>query len=177
MGRSQIASSPKSASILLLFALGVEFSIRELRSVGRVVIPGAIRQVLLVLGSGTLVMVLLGTQPARGSDRGRLPVSLSSTIVVLKQLIDRGEMDSAHGRAAVGWSIVQDIATIVFIVALPPLAGGDVVVPFAVAMVKAAVFLGHRLSSSGRACCRGCSRTSPDSGRASCSCSRSSPRR
>ena len=60
---------------------------------------------------------------------------------MLKQLIDRGEMDSAHGRAAVGWSIVQDIATIVFIVALPPLAGGDVIVPFAVAMVKAAVFL------------------------------------
>ena len=68
-------------------------------------------------------------------------LSLSSTLVVLKSLIDRGEMDSLHGKAAIGWSIVQDIATIVFIVALPPLAGGDVVGPFLLALVKAAVFL------------------------------------
>jgi CPA2 family monovalent cation:H+ antiporter-2 len=68
-------------------------------------------------------------------------LSLSSTLVVLKGLIDRGEMDSLHGRAAIGWSIVQDIATIVFIVSLPPLAGSDVVVPFALAMAKAALFL------------------------------------
>ena len=85
-------------------------------------------------------MVLLGTDLRESLIVGAC-LSLSSTIVVFKQLIDRGEMDSAHGRAAVGWSIVQDIATIVFIVALPPLAGGDVIVPFAAAMVKAAVFL------------------------------------
>ena len=65
-------------------------------------------------------------------------LSLSSTLVVLKSLIDRGEMDSLHGKAAIGWSIVQDIATIVFIVALPPLAGGDVVGPFLLALAKAA---------------------------------------
>ena len=83
-----------------------------------------------MLGTGGLVMALLGTDPRESLIVGAC-LSLSSTIVVLKQLIDRGEMDSAHGRAAVGWSIVQDIATIVFIVALPPLAGGDVIVPFA----------------------------------------------
>ena len=82
-------------------------------------------------------------------------LSLSSTLVVLKSLIDRGEMDSLHGRAAIGWSIVQDIATIVFIVALPPLAGGDVVGPFLLALAKAAVFLaiayvvGHAAPAAG----------------------------
>ncbi len=139
-GQGQIAVLAEVGVILLLFALGVEFSIRELRSVGRIVIPGGVLQVLLVLGIGGLVMVLLGADLREALIVGAC-LSLSSTIVVLKQLIDRGEMDSSHGRAAVGWSIVQDIATIVFIVALPPLAGGDVVVPFAVAMVKAAVFL------------------------------------
>jgi len=139
-GQEQIAILAEVGVILLLFALGVEFSIRELRSVGRIVIPGGIAQVLIVLASGTLVMALLGTDLRESLIVGAC-LALSSTIVVLKQLIDRGEMDSAHGRAAVGWSIVQDIATIVFIVALPPLAGGDVIVPFAAAMVKAAIFL------------------------------------
>jgi CPA2 family monovalent cation:H+ antiporter-2 len=139
-GQAQIAVLAEVGVVLLLFALGVEFSIRELRSVGRIVIPGGVAQVLLVLASGALVMVLLGTDVREAFIVGAC-LSLSSTIVVLKQLIDRGEMDSVHGRAAVGWSIVQDIATIVFIVALPPLVGGDVIVPFAIAMVKAAAFL------------------------------------
>jgi CPA2 family monovalent cation:H+ antiporter-2 len=140
-GQERIAILAEVGVVMLLFALGVEFSIRELRSVGRIVIPGGIAQVLIVLGAGALVMVLLGADLREALIVGAC-LSLSSTIVVLKQLIDRGEMDSAHGRAAVGWSIVQDIATIVFIVALPPLAGGDLVVPFAIAMVKAIVFLG-----------------------------------
>ena len=68
-------------------------------------------------------------------------LSISSTLVVLKTLLDRGELDSLHGKAAIGWTIVQDIATIVFIVSLPPLAGGDLVGPFVLAIAKAAIFL------------------------------------
>ena len=86
-------------------------------------------------------------------------LSISSTLVVIKSLIDRGEIDSLHGRAAIGWSIVQDIATIVFIVALPPLAGGDLVAPFALALVKARDRSSPSPTSSGRGCCRGCSAT------------------
>ncbi|HEX5147460.1 MAG TPA: cation:proton antiporter, partial [Candidatus Limnocylindrales bacterium] len=127
--------------VLLLFALGVQFSIHELRAVGRVALPGGAAQVLLVLGAGAAVMIGLGSDVREALVVGAC-LSLSSTLVVLKSLLDRGELDSVHGRAAIGWSIVQDIATIVFIVALPPLAGGDVVVPFALAMGKAAIFLG-----------------------------------
>jgi CPA2 family monovalent cation:H+ antiporter-2 len=126
--------------VLLLFALGVEFSIHELRHVARVAIPGGIAQIVVVLGVGALVMFGLGAELREALVVGAC-LSLSSTLVVLKGLIDRGEMDSLHGRAAIGWSIVQDIATIVFIVSLPPLAGSDVVVPFALAMAKAALFL------------------------------------
>jgi CPA2 family monovalent cation:H+ antiporter-2 len=127
--------------VLLLFALGVQFSIRELRDVGRVALPGGTLQVVLVLAAGAAIMIGLGSELREALVVGAC-LSLSSTLVVLKSLLDRGELDSLHGRAAIGWSIVQDIATIVFIVALPPLSGGDVVVPFALAMVKAALFLG-----------------------------------
>lgn len=126
--------------VLLLFALGVQFSIHELRAVGRVALPGGTAQIVLVLATGAAVMIGLGSELREALVVGAC-LSLSSTLVVLKSLLDRGEMDSLHGRAAIGWSIVQDIATIVFIVALPPLSGGDVVVPFAFAMVKAALFL------------------------------------
>jgi CPA2 family monovalent cation:H+ antiporter-2 len=127
--------------VLLLFALGVEFSIRELRDVGRVAIPGGALQIAAVLAIGGLLALVLGFEIREALVIGAC-LSISSTLVVLKSLIDRGELDSLHGRVAVGWSIVQDIATIVFIVALPPLAGADVVGPFVLALVKAAVFLG-----------------------------------
>lgn len=126
--------------VMLLFALGVEFSIRGLREVGRVAIPGATVQILIVLGVGAALTAGLGFGLREALVIGAC-LALSSTLVVLKSLIDRGELDSLHGRAAIGWSIVQDIATIVFIVALPPLAGGDVALPLGLALVKAAVFL------------------------------------
>ncbi|MEO6207698.1 MAG: cation:proton antiporter family protein [Candidatus Limnocylindrales bacterium] len=136
----RIAVLAEVGVVLLLFALGVEFSIRGLREVQRVAIPGGTLQVLIMLASGTAVMAGLGFALQEAFVIGAC-LSLSSTLVVLKTLIDRGELDSLHGRAAIGWSIVQDIATIVFIVALPPIAGGDVVVPFLLALAKAAIFL------------------------------------
>ena len=137
----RIAVLAEVGVVLLLFALGVEFSIRGLREVQRVAIPGGTLQVLVMLAVGTLLMIGLGFELREALVIGAC-LSLSSTLVVLKSLIDRGELDSLHGRAAIGWSIVQDIAMIVFIVALPPIAGGDVVVPFLLALGKAAVFLG-----------------------------------
>lgn len=127
--------------VLLLFALGVEFSIRELRDVRQVALPGGVLQIALVLAAGAAVALGLGFGFGEAFVVGAC-LSISSTLVVIKSLIDRGELDSLHGRAAVGWSIVQDVATIMFIVALPTLAeGGDVIVPFALAIAKAVVFL------------------------------------
>ncbi|MEZ0240588.1 MAG: cation:proton antiporter [Chloroflexota bacterium] len=136
----RIAELADLGVVLLLFALGVEFSIRGLIAVRRVAIPGATLQIVITLAVGTLLMIGLGFAVREAFVIGAC-LSLSSTLVVLKSLIDRGEMDSLHGKTAIGWSIVQDIATIVFIVALPPLAGGDVVGPFVLALVKAALFL------------------------------------
>jgi CPA2 family monovalent cation:H+ antiporter-2 len=105
-----------------------------------VALPGGVLQVALVLVAGGTIAVGLGYGVPAAFVVGAC-LSISSTLVVIKSLLDRGEIDSLHGRTAIGWSIVQDVATIIFIVALPPLAGGDLVVPFALAMVKAALFL------------------------------------
>ncbi|CAN5444540.1 YbaL family putative K(+) efflux transporter [soil metagenome] len=136
----RIAVLAEVGIVLLLFALGVEFSIGELRRLRRVALPGAIAQIGVILVIGGLLMAGFGFEVRPAFIVGAC-VSISSTIVVLKALVERGELDSLHGRVAIGWMIVQDIATIVFIVALPPLAGGDAVAPIVLALIKAAVFL------------------------------------
>lgn len=136
----RIAILAEVGVVLLLFALGVEFSIKELRATRRIALPGGVAQITIVLVAGAAVMLLLGSDLREALVVG-MCLSISSTLVVLKTLLDRGELDSLHGRAAIGWTIVQDIATIVFIVSLPPLAGGDVVGPFALALIKATIFL------------------------------------
>ena len=136
----QIAVLAEIGVVLLLFALGVEFSLSELVRVRRVVIPGGIAQIVIVLLVGGLATLAFGLNPTASVVIGAC-LSISSTLVVLKALIDRGELDSLHGRTAIGWMILQDIATIVFIVALPPLAGGDPIAPFILALAKAGLFL------------------------------------
>jgi CPA2 family monovalent cation:H+ antiporter-2 len=126
--------------VLLLFALGIEFSLRELRIVARVAVPGALLQIAIIAAVGAALAIGLGIDVKPALVIGAC-LSISSTLVVIKSLIDRGELDSLHGRAAIGWAIVQDIVTIGFIVALPPLDGGDIVGPLLLALAKAAIFL------------------------------------
>ena len=126
--------------VLLLFALGIEFSLRELQRVARIAVPGALLQIAIIAAAGTLLPFALGIDFKPALVIGAC-LSISSTLVVIKSLIDRGELDSLHGRAAIGWAIVQDLVTIAFIVALPPLDGGDIVGPLLLALFKAAVFL------------------------------------
>jgi monovalent cation:H+ antiporter-2, CPA2 family len=126
--------------VLLLFALGIEFTLQELRAVARIAVPGALLQIAIIVAVGTALPAALGVEPRAALVIGAC-LSISSTLVVIKSLIDRGELDSLHGRAAIGWAIVQDLITIAFIVALPPLAGGDVVGPLILALGKAVLFL------------------------------------
>jgi CPA2 family monovalent cation:H+ antiporter-2 len=126
--------------VLLLFALGIEFNLRELRRVAGVAIPGGLLQIAIITAAGAALPIALGIDVKPALVIGAC-LSISSTLVVIKTLIDNGELDSLHGRAAIGWAIVQDIVTIGFIVALPPLDGGDIVGPLLFALGKAVVFL------------------------------------
>lgn len=126
--------------IFLLFALGVELSVRELRAVGRVVVIGSLIQVAVSIALGSLVAVVLGFGVAESVAIGAA-LAISSTLVLVKLLDGRGEGDALHGRVAIGWSAMQDILTVVLIVALPSLRGDDPLLPLLVAVAKAVVFL------------------------------------
>ena len=126
--------------VLLLFALGVEFSIRELARVRSVVVPGTIIQVVAVAALGALAALPSGLGPTAALVVGGA-ISISSTLVVLKLLFERGEVDALHGRVAIGWMIAQDLAAIVIIALLPPLAGSDVLGPLGLALLRTGAFL------------------------------------
>ena len=127
--------------VLLVFALGVEFSLRELNAVRKVAVGAAISQILISILGGFLLGLAVGLDPRAALVVGAV-IAISSTLVVAKTLGDRGELDSIHGRNAIGWMIVQDVATIIFIVALPPLAAEQLsITPILLALGKGALFL------------------------------------
>ena len=110
--------------VLLLFAVGVEVSLRELRKLGKAVILGGILQVVGVLGLAYPLGYGLGWSPSQSVVFGMV-LSLSSTMVVLKTLIDRGELNSVHGRLLTGILLIQDLAFIPMIAVLPALGEAD----------------------------------------------------
>ena len=136
----RISSLAELGVVLLLFALGVEFSLQELGRVRRVVVPGALIQIAVVTVIGALAALPLGLD-IRAAVVVGAALAISSTLVVIKILTERGELDSLHARTAIGWMILQDLATIVFMATLPPLAGGDPVAPIVLALIRAAAFL------------------------------------
>lgn len=111
--------------ILLLFTIGIEFSLRELLKLKRIVLLGGGLQVLITTIIVTLIFTELGYSYQAAIYMG-LIVSLSSTAIVLKLLQEKGEIYSAHGRIALGILIFQDIAA-VFIIILAPLLAGKTV--------------------------------------------------
>lgn len=112
--------------ILLMFGVGIHFSFRDLLAVKSIAVPGAVIQITVAVLLGIGLGVLLGWGLAGGLVIG-LAISVASTVVLLRALMDRGELDTEQGRIAVGWLIVEDIFTVVVLVLLPaiaPLLGG-----------------------------------------------------
>ena len=107
--------------ILLMFGVGIHFSLRDLIAVRSVAIPGAIAQITVATAVVTGFTWVLGWDLAAGLMLG-LAVSVASTVVLLRALLERGLLDSVHGRIAVGWLIVEDLFIVVVLVLLPALA-------------------------------------------------------
>jgi CPA2 family monovalent cation:H+ antiporter-2 len=113
--------------ILLMFGVGLHFSIADLLKVRRIAIPGALVQITVATLLGALVSHLWGWSWGSGLVFG-LCLSVASTVVLLRALEDRGILESVDGRIAVGWLIVEDLITVLALVTLPALAsalGGD----------------------------------------------------
>jgi len=107
--------------ILLMFGVGLHFSLKDLLSVRAIAIPGAIVQI----GGATIMGLGLATLLGWGLGAGLifgLALSVASTVVLLKALQDRHMVDSEKGRIAVGWLIVEDLAMVLALVLIPAIA-------------------------------------------------------
>ena len=108
--------------MLLMFGVGLHFSIDDLMAVRKIALPGAIAQMAVATLLGMGVAHLWGWSLGAGLVFG-LSLSVASTVVLLKALESRGSLDTMNGRIAVGWLIVEDLAMVLVLVLLPALAG------------------------------------------------------
>ena len=137
--------------ILLMFGVGIHFSIDDLTAVRALAVPGAIVRIIVATLLGIAFGAAIGWGLGAGLVLG-LAISMASTVVLLRALEERSELDTVQGRTAVGWVIVEDLVTVVVLVVLPtiaPLLGGTEAVgsitgnplgDLVVAIGKAAVF-------------------------------------
>ncbi len=107
--------------MLLMFGVGLHFSLDDLASVRGIALPGAIVQILVATGLGTLTAMFWGWSFGAGLVFG-LALSVASTVVLLKALESRGVLETFNGHIAVGWLIVEDLVMVLVLVLLPPLA-------------------------------------------------------
>ena len=108
--------------ILLLFTIGIEFSLKSLLKIGKILLIGGSFQVLITIAAITLVALRLGNNINESVFIGFL-VALSSTAIVLKLIQDKGEIDAPHGRISLGILIYQDIIIVPMMLITPLLAG------------------------------------------------------
>ncbi len=108
--------------MLLMFGVGLHFSLNDLLAVKRIAVPGAIVQMGLATTLGMLIAWGWNWNWGSGLIFG-LSLSCASTVVLLKALEARGVLETMNGRIAVGWLVVEDLATVLVLVLLPPLAG------------------------------------------------------
>ncbi|MCX6724524.1 MAG: cation:proton antiporter, partial [Candidatus Shapirobacteria bacterium] len=125
-GLKEVSGLAQVGIILLLFSIGVELSFERLSRYLNIAIFGALIQIILVTFFSYIILHLFGFSSAVSLVLS-LGFSVSSTAVLVKVLADRGETDTIHGEIMIGWLLVQDLAVIPMMVALPFLAasGGN----------------------------------------------------
>jgi CPA2 family monovalent cation:H+ antiporter-2 len=108
--------------MLLMFGVGLHFSLRDLLEVRGIALPGAVLQIAVATAMGIGMTWLWGWSLGAGLVFG-LALSVASTVVLLRALEDKGLLDSFNGRIAVGWLVVEDLVTVLVLVLLPALSG------------------------------------------------------
>src|SRR3954465_4500237 len=106
--------------ILLMFGVGLQFSLEELLSVRAIAVPGALAQITVATLLGMGLAWLLGWNLGAGLVFG-VALSVASTVVVLRTLQERRLLDTERGHIAVGWLVVEDLAMVLVLVFLPAL--------------------------------------------------------
>jgi CPA2 family monovalent cation:H+ antiporter-2 len=146
--------------ILLMFGVGLHFSVKDLASVRGIAVPGAIAQIVVATAIGATMAHVWGWSVGASLVFG-LSLSVASTVVLLRALEQRNALTSPEGRIAVGWLIVEDLATVFTLVLLPALAhtlGGktlhapaNVWADLGITLVKVALFIAVALIVGRRA--------------------------
>lgn len=108
--------------ILLMFGVGLHFSFKDLLSVRALAIPGALGQIAVATLLGLGLAWALGWSLGAGLIFG-LSLSVASTVVLLRALQERGQLETEKGKIAVGWLIVEDLVMVLALVLVPPFAG------------------------------------------------------
>ena len=136
--------------ILLMFGVGLHFTLEDLLSVRAIAIPGAIAQIASATLLGMGLAYLLGWSLGAGLVFG-LALSVASTVVLLRALQERRLIETERGRIAVGWLVVEDFVMILALVLLPALAGilkgdagagfGALALPILITLGKVAAFV------------------------------------
>ena len=145
----EIKSLAEIGVAFLLFALGVEFSLAELKRVKNIAIKGSLLQIGLTIGLVATITMLLGLvrSPVDGIFMGAV-LSLSSTAVVLKTLTERGEVNTIHGQIMLAILIAQDLALGLMLAVLPALNQPDNLLPALIAaIVKAVLFFASAIAA------------------------------
>jgi CPA2 family monovalent cation:H+ antiporter-2 len=126
--------------VLLLFTIGLEFSLRRLREMQRLVFVGGGLQVLLTILAAVALETLVG-QPINKAIFFGFLFALSSTAIVLKSYVERAEIDAPHGRAGVGILIFQDLSIVLMMMLIPLLGGRQATSLYAVVWTLGTAFL------------------------------------
>lgn len=139
--------------MLLMFGVGLHFSLSDLLKVRRIALPGAVLQIAVATALGAGMATMWGWDLGGAMVFG-LALSVASTVVLLRALDARGALDSMNGQIAIGWLIVEDLAMVLVLVLLPPLAGilgktavgdGNLGVTLFVTLLKVSAFIAFML--------------------------------
>ncbi|XP_044464761.1 K(+) efflux antiporter 4 isoform X2 [Mangifera indica] len=136
----QVETVAQFGVIFLLFALGLEFSTSKLRVVRAVAVVGGLLQIFLFMCLCGIIASLCGGKPSEGVFVGVL-LSMSSTAVVLKFLMERNSISALHGQVTIGTLILQDCAVGLLFALLPVLGGTSGVLQGVISMTKSLVML------------------------------------
>ncbi|KAB8141588.1 sodium:proton exchanger [Chloroflexia bacterium SDU3-3] len=138
--------------IFLMFGVGLHFSLRDLWAVRSIAIPGALLQMGIAAALGFGMAQLWGWSIPASLVLG-LAISIASTVVLLRGLMDSGQLNTQAGQVAVGWLVLEDLATILILVFLPVLFAGEGGITWqsaGVPLLKAAVFVAAMLLIGGK---------------------------
>ena len=130
IGDSDVQLLAQIGVVLLLFTVGMEFSLKDIGRMKKPLFLGGFLQVFLTLGIAAFIAVQLGLTFQQGIFVGFL-IALSSTAIILKLLQDRGEVYSPHGQIVIAISIFQDIVAVLMMLFIPTLAGAESSLPAA----------------------------------------------